>query len=348
MRHYFRPTIIAILAGWMVLMGQLVGQGAAAKTLKVVFPTGLAEQFSYEFSVIKLALAHSGKDISLKIVEMDGLTGARLFEMVKAGESDLIFGGYSPERNDQLLKVDIPISRGMLGHRVFVTHRENLAALRHVKTVEDLKRFCIGSASDWPDADIMEQNGFCVDRAPRNQLWSMLSNKRFPLLTRAIHEAYREMPTYKELDPNLVLVPDISLVYRYDTFLYVNKDNTALHNVLTKGLERAYASGDFMKNFKSDPSMARALAAMENLSKEFTINNPILDDVTQNIDARYWQNRVEEEPQDPRSSCPEGQSNCPPEEGFNRPPAGEESKDTAGWDTSVAMKTPIRTIPPSH
>ena len=229
MQKKLRPTIIGILASFLFFAGNV----AQAETLNIAFPSGLKELFKYEFNVIKLALENSDADMSLNVTEIDGLSGSRLVEMLKAGETDVIFGGYSPQRNESLLQINIPMTRGMLGHRVFMTHRDNLPALRQVKTLTDLKQFCIGAGSDWPDADIMEQNGFCVDRAPRNRLWDMLENKRFPLLTRAAHEAFRELPDLQRKYPDLVLVPDISLVYKFDFFIYVRKGNAQLQQLLT-------------------------------------------------------------------------------------------------------------------
>lgn len=322
MRHKLRPTFIAIFASFLLFTGNV----AQAETLNITFPTGLKELFKYEFSVIELALANSDSDMSLKVTELDGLTGSRLAEMLKTGQTDVIFGGYSPQRNDDLLQVNIPMTRGMLGHRVFMTHRDNLATLSQVTTLAQLKQFCIGAGSDWPDADIMEQNGFCVDRAPRNRLWEMLENKRFPILTRAAHEAYRELPGLQQKYPDLVLVPDISLVYKFDFFIYVRKGNTQLQQLLTNGLERAYASGAFMENFANAPSLSAALTNLAKMRHVFTIKNPILDPATKKIAAKYWQADIELDTPNSHPSCPDDAIPCPEQEGFIPGPADDPSR----------------------
>ncbi len=338
MQKKLRPTIIGILASFLFFAGNV----AQAETLNIAFPSGLKELFKYEFNVIELALENSDADMSLNVTEIDGLSGSRLVEMLKAGETDVIFGGYSPQRNESLLQINIPMTRGMLGHRVFMTHRDNLDALLRIKTLADLKQFCIGAGSDWPDADIMEQNGFCVDRAPRNRLWDMLENKRFPLLTRAAHEAFRELPDLQRKYPDLVLVPDISLVYKFDFFIYVRKGNTQLQQLLTAGLERSYASGAFMKNFESEPSLKRALAELSRIPYTFTIQNPILDPTTENIDAKYWHGNLELNTDENRYSCPETENPCPDQEGINIPSIKGSSQSYL-----IAAKTPALSIEPS-
>ena len=339
MQKKLRPTIIGILASFLFFAGNV----AQAETLNIAFPSGLKELFKYEFNVIKLALENSDADMSLNVTEIDGLSGSRLVEMLKAGETDVIFGGYSPQRNESLLQINIPMTRGMLGHRVFMTHRDNLPALRQVKTLADLKQFCIGAGSDWPDADIMEQNGFCVDRAPRNRLWDMLENKRFPLLTRAAHEAFRELPDLQRKYPDLVLVPDISLVYKFDFFIYVRKGNAQLQQLLTTGLERAYASGAFMKNFERDPSISHALAELSRLPYTFTIRNPILDPTTQNIDPKYWHGNLEFDTYQNRSSCPKTKITCPEQEGINMRSITDPSRSYL-----TATKTPALSVALSY
>lgn len=187
--------------------------------VRMAFPTGAVEFFKYEFGVIKLALDHADGDFRLVIEEFEGMTQSRVSSMMQEEKVDVMFTGYSIEREATFLQVDFPMTRGLLGYRAFMTHKENLPALRHVQTSKQLKKFCVGTGSDWPDASIMEKSGFCVDRAPRDQLWAMVANKRFDLLTRAVHEGLREIETVRREYPNVVLSPSPVLAYPFDLFI---------------------------------------------------------------------------------------------------------------------------------
>tara|TARA_R110001583_G_scaffold165357_1_gene317992 strand:- start:9296 stop:10165 length:870 start_codon:yes stop_codon:yes gene_type:complete len=258
------------------------------KTLKMAFPMGATKLFAYEFGVIEMALEFAEEDYVLEVEEIGGLTLSRLSEMLSNGDVDLMFSGYSPKQENTFLQVNIPMTRGILGHRAFMIHRDKSDALMHVKTIKQLRQFCIGTGSDWPDADIMEKNGFCVERAPRNQLWDMLENKRFDLLTRAIHEAYRELPAMQAKYPEIVLNETVILAYPFDFFIYVNKQNTHLWQIVTNGLLEAYRTGAFMEHFRNDPDIGRGIKEMQSGRQTFRIENQSMDTTTRTIDARFW------------------------------------------------------------
>ncbi len=279
---------------WVICVGLLVQPTAMAttntKTLKMAFPMGATKLFAYEFGVIEMALEFAEEDYVLEVEEIDGLTQSRLSEMLSNGDVDLMFSGYSTNRENTFLQVNIPMTRGILGHRAFMIHGDKKDALTHVKTIEQLRQFCVGTGTDWPDADIMEKNGFCVERAPRNKLWEMLENKRFDLLTRAIHEAYRELPEVQAKYPQIVLNETVILAYPFDFFIYVPKQNTHLWQIVTNGLLEAYRTGAFMEHFRNDPAIRRGIQAMQSGRQTFHIENQAMDAATRTIDARFWYN----------------------------------------------------------
>lgn len=261
--------------------------------VRMAFPTGAVEFFKYEFGVIELALDHADGDFRLVIEEFEGMTQARISSMMQEETVDIMFTGYSLEREAMFLQVDVPMTRGLLGYRAFITHKENIPALSQAASLEELKKFCIGTGSDWPDASIMEKSGFCVDRAPRDQLWPMVANKRFDLLSRAVHEGYREIDVISREYPNVVLSPSPVLAYPFDLFIYVNRNNERLHAILTQGLSRAYSTGDFMRHFLSNPHIRQALETLKDPDTHIIqIENPDMSQKSRDIDPALWENIV--------------------------------------------------------
>lgn len=285
MRH-FEFSLFGLVLTVLVFLNQ----PARAETFTMVVSPQAKNLFSYEFGVIEMALKYADGDHVLEIIEIPGLSRSRVFEMLTAGEVSITFAGYSKEREERFLQVDYPMTRGMLGHRVFMTQPDKINALSNVKSLAELQRFCIGSGSDWPDADILEKNGFCVVRAPRNQLFAMLEHGgRFDLLTRAVHEAYWEIEKFKKDGVAIALDENLMVVYPYDFFLYVRKDDLVRHAILEQGLQRAYASGAFMAHFTSHPTMVRALEELRpSVRKVFHVENPEMSVRTRNIDPGLW------------------------------------------------------------
>ncbi|CAM3587096.1 MULTISPECIES: hypothetical protein [Thalassospira] len=262
--------------------------------VRMAFPTGAVEFFKYEFGVIELALEHADGDFRLVIEEFPTMTQARISSMMLEGQVDVMFTGYSVERETKFLQVDFPMTRGLLGYRIFLTQADNLPTLEKVESLEQLKKFCIGTGSDWPDASIMEKNGFCVDRAPRDQLWAMLANKRFDLLSRAVHEGFREIDTIRQQHPDVVLSTSTVLAYPFDLFIYVNRNNERLHRILTQGLLRAYHTGDFMRHFLSNPDLRHALETLQAPNTHILrIENPDMSKKSRDIDPALWENIVQ-------------------------------------------------------
>lgn len=262
--------------------------------VRMAFPAGAVDFFRYEFGVIELALEHADGDFRLVIEEFPSMTQARISSMMLNEQVDVMFTGYSIERENTFLQVDFPMTRGLLGYRVFLTQVESLPALKQVRSLEQLKKFCIGTGSDWPDASIMEKNGFCVDRAPRDRLWAMLANKRFDLLSRAVHEGFREIDTIQQQYPNVVLSASTVLAYPFDLFIYVNRNNERLHRILTEGLSRAYSTGDFMRHFLSNPDLRQALETLQSADTHIIrIENPDMSQKSREIDPALWENIVQ-------------------------------------------------------
>jgi len=262
--------------------------------VRMAFPAGAVDFFRYEFGVIELALEHADGDFRLVIEEFPSMTQARISSMMLNEQVDVMFTGYSIERENTFLQVDFPMTRGLLGYRVFLTQVESLPALKQVRSLEQLKKFCIGTGSDWPDASIMEKSGFCVDRAPRDRLWAMLANKRFDLLSRAVHEGFREIDTIQQQYPNVVLSASTVLAYPFDLFIYVNRNNERLHRILTEGLSRAYSTGDFMRHFLSNPDLRQALETLQSADTHIIrIENPDMSQKSREIDPALWENIVQ-------------------------------------------------------
>ncbi|WP_085621207.1 hypothetical protein [Thalassospira alkalitolerans] len=267
----------------------LIYQPSRAETFKLALPPGIKGLFSYEFEVLEMALKYADGDHSFEFVEIPGLTQSRVLELLDHGEVSVTINSYSHAREERFLQVNYPLTRGLLGQRVFITRSDQADVLAHVTSLDRLKQFCIGASNDWPAAAILEENGFCVVEAPRKQLFTMLQSNRFDLLISNVKQADFEIELSKKNGYDFVINKSLMLVYPYDFFLYVRKDDLVRHAILEQGLERAYASGAFMTHFTSHPTMVRALEELRpSVRKVFHIENPEMSVRTRNIDPGLW------------------------------------------------------------
>ena len=88
---------------------------------------------------------------------------------------NILLSGHSIERETDFLQIDIPLTRGLLGYRIFVILPESAAAFQGISTLEQLTtNITVGSGIGWPDTPILRRAGFHVNTAPVDLLWRML------------------------------------------------------------------------------------------------------------------------------------------------------------------------------
>ncbi|MBE7635932.1 hypothetical protein GUA87_03690 [Sneathiella sp. P13V-1] len=271
---------------------------ASAEIFKLAILHGNLDIFDYEIGVIRLALEQADGDHELQVIPMPGVTQTRVLKILEYRDDiNVFFTGYSKEREETFLQVDVPLTRGLLGHRVFI-RKAGPSPLNDVKTIQQLSKFIIGSGEGWPDTDIFEAAGFQVAKSTYDNLWPMLDKERYDLFNRGLNEAATEIRQQNANGYNFAVDRNLLVTYPFDYFIYLNKKSSRLHEILTEGLDRAYKNGSFQRFFFSHPNIRAALTQFP--LKKMTaleIDNPYLSDRIRNLPSRYWYSidRAEEE-----------------------------------------------------
>ncbi len=262
---------------------------AASETFKLGLSKGQEELLSYEISVLRLALQHAPGKHELVLQPIPQMSQDRNIQLI-AANSDLVnvmLTASSPDRSSKLLRVDIPLTRGLLGHRVLVINKGDLPQYRDLSSLADLKKIKIGTGLNWPENRILKDAGFKTVQAKYHNLWYMLTGKRFHAFHRGIQEFSIELKQRKVL--NLTTIPGIILYFPVDYFFFVSKESQRMHDILRQGLENAYKNGAFMQNFKTHPSIRRAF---EEGQLEARVIIPVADtrqlENIKNIPDKYW------------------------------------------------------------
>jgi hypothetical protein len=212
----------------------------------------------------------------------------RSMQELNSGDLTLAWSGAISAREADFLPIRVPLFAGLLGTRVPVIRKDALVQFEQVKTAEDLKALIACQGDQWPDSDILEDNGYKVERVNKFELmYRMLRAGRCDYFPRGITEVYTEVDHQED---DLVMAYDrIILVYKFPMYFFVGKSNTELEQVLTEALYSYAASGElieFMKNHETTRNVFPLSKYKDSLI--FKLDNPSLPPLTPVNDDKLW------------------------------------------------------------
>ncbi|MBZ2188798.1 hypothetical protein K8B33_06805 [Alcanivorax sp. JB21] len=211
-----------------------------------------------------------------------------LSELATGRSLDVVWTMTSQEREAALTPIRIPLARGLGGYRLLLIRSDDAPRFAEINDLAGLRHMQAGQGHDWPDTDILAANGIPVQRvAGYEPLFLMLQQRRFDFLPRMLNEPWQEVA--QRPDMNLMVEPELLLYYPTATYFFVARDNSALAERLTAGLERALADGSFMRLFHEHPVNRQALAqANPGQRRLLVLENPLLPPETPLDDPRLW------------------------------------------------------------
>lgn len=248
----------------------------------LVFPLhdpGREVHWRYLLAFMKLAAERAG--VALEFQEsQEPMTQARVIRELsgRTGRLDLAWTMTSVEREQQMIPVRVPVDRGLIGLRVALVRREHLDRWAELRTLEQLKRYGAGQGADWPDTEILRENGLTVHTASRYEvLFDMLRKGRIDYFPRAVFEVDDEVAG--PLGQDLVVEPHVLIRYPAASYLFVRPDRPQLAADLKRGLEAAVADGSLQRLFQRHFG---DLIARHRLTQRVVLNlqNPLLPPAT--------------------------------------------------------------------
>ncbi|MGM9480591.1 hypothetical protein ACS5PN_05290 [Roseateles sp. NT4] len=205
-------------------------------------------QLAYVRRIVELALSRGSNRLAIHPVDLDMTQGRTLVELA-AGHApiDLMWTMTDIQRESSgLLPVRIPIDRGLLGWRLLLVRKSELAQWQRVRTLKDLRQRMAGQGHDWPDTAILRANGLQVGTSSGyDALFRMLAAGRIDYFPRSILEIDAEMAGGHY--PELAIAPDLMLHYPAAAYLFVSPTRPDLAAELKTGLEAAIADGSFQR-----------------------------------------------------------------------------------------------------
>ena len=242
----------------------------------------------YMLGLLKLALSYDSEEYEFKKVNDDRMSNGRKMEYIRRGKLSIMWTSTSNEKEKSMLPIRIPAYKGLPGYKVLIIRQGDQKRFDQVNVLDDLRATKIGLGRAWADIPILKSVGMeVVTTIKKTNLFSMLDGGRFYALPRGVGSAWREVKTKTDLD--LTVEKNLLIIYRVPIYFFVGRENKALAEKITSGLEKAIADGSFNKYFyKSKPFKSALKNANLKARKAFYIDNSDLPKKTPLNRAELW------------------------------------------------------------
>ena len=274
---------------WILLLTLcLMPPTATAEPVVYAWAASMADdkRGHYPIELLTLALAKSGQDYQPAPSQYN-LSQWRTLRHLKLDKGiDVVWTLSSPEREEELLPIRIPIDRGLIGWRLLLIAEKDTNAFAQLNAAEQLKALTAGQGHDWPDYPILVRNGFKVSPSSSYEgLFRMLVHGRIDYFPRSVTEIYPE----REMHPSmsLAIAPKWALHYPAPLYFFVRKDNLPLANAIEQGLEMAIRDGSMRKLFAQHFDAAIAQAQLPQRQVLY-LHNPLLTPETPLDRPELW------------------------------------------------------------
>ncbi|AQS40527.1 periplasmic component of amino acid ABC-type transporter/signal transduction system [Shewanella psychrophila] len=246
--------------------------------------------YGYYVDLITLILELTREEYGqAELVESESVfTQNRAFSALKQGELDLFWAGTSQDREDTYRAIRVPLMGGLLGVRVPVIRAAKYQMFLQIGTSGQLKALTACQGDQWPDSDILESNGYRVERVTKFALmYSMLKQGRCDYFPRGITEVYAELEGEDKED--LIAYDKILLSYPFPMYIFVNKDKETLAQRLELGLLSLVEQGKLTVFMQYHP-VTKNIFPLEKYSgsKTFRLTNTNLPESTPLRDESLW------------------------------------------------------------
>ncbi|MFG6467500.1 hypothetical protein ACG01O_12825 [Roseateles sp. BYS87W] len=242
-----------ILQAWLAgaaAWAQPVGAQPAA--LRYIVPTPHDRFGHYVVALLARVAELTAQPYTFRALGDRRMTQRRLELEVGSpqGTVDLMWGMTSDARRRELRRLDVKLDQGLIGWRVLVVRRDDLARWPRQLPVAELQRRRAGQGLHWPDVDILRNNGYLVDTAADTAtLYDMLRHGRLDYFPRSVMEVLDELAGLDTRD--VAIVPDLALRYDTGNYIFIGPHQAAVAADLETALSRLQAQGELRKRFNA-------------------------------------------------------------------------------------------------
>lgn len=234
-------------------------------------------------------LDKSGTEYSIVRTDHPISTQKRKVAFVLNKEIDVIYAGTTQKLEDTLQPVRFPITRGLIGKRLFVINHKYRDNYQQIRNAEDLKENIAALGYEWPEVEIFAAAQLRYTEKIYDDIFTALDRGSRYYFPRGVLEAFSELKNKQQVLTNLAVEEHLLLQYKSAVFFFVHPDNQALLDALQAGFVNAYRDGSYKTFFYSHPLIKESFTKAQ-LDKRtvITIPNPYFPTGSNNIPAEYW------------------------------------------------------------
>lgn len=267
----------------------LFSHSVNAAVWNIVYPQSEIEndiRDHYPLALLDLALQKTGVRYELKPSTSPLRQGRALKRLEENLEVNVVWSMTDVQREQQLRPIRIPITRGLIGWRVFISHKDSRFLSANINDMTDLISYKPVQGVAWPDTKILQANGFNVVTA-RDYIESteIINNDLADFFPRSVVEVLQELDNQYSQD--FRLRKGLAIYYPSAMYYFTNKQNVTLSRLIEIGLERAIEDGSYEKLFTEFYGKIIEQLNIEN-SLYFRLANPLLPPLTPIDKPEYW------------------------------------------------------------
>lgn len=286
---------------WMRLLfllggAWLTGAAAAAESWDYVYnapESALDRRYLYHWKILETALEKTRAEHGgFRLAAAEFMTEKRQeFELRAAtGKLTVMYRGTTPEMEQNLVPIRIPVDKNLGGYCVFLIRKENQARFAPVATLDALRQFKFGLGLGWIDVDILRSNRFqVVTGSSYDGLFEMTVNRRFDVFLRAAVEVLDEYDQRHEALPDLAIEERLVLYYPMPMYFWFSRTDAGrrLAARAETGMRRMLDDGTYDRVFREyqQHKIERLQLGRRQILR---IENPFLGPETPFHDHRLW------------------------------------------------------------
>ncbi|MFD2166618.1 substrate-binding periplasmic protein [Thalassotalea euphylliae] len=245
-----RRLILAMLIGFNFALGTFA---QANQTYRIVTPgplDGHNVRNPFVEELLHLIFERQGLNLDLVYNDRTFTQGRALKELSESDTINLNWSATSKERQQNLRAIEIPLYQGLIGWRVLLIKQGEQSRFNTIESLEMLKSLVAVQRFDWPDYQVLKENGLNVEGNLSFENHSLAVNDGIAdYFPRSVLEIVREAKESR--NSGLSIESSIILKYPAAYYFFVNKDNEELARVIEKGFRLLLKDGGYISLFQA-------------------------------------------------------------------------------------------------
>ncbi|WP_434340446.1 hypothetical protein [Motilimonas cestriensis] len=228
---------------WLTLLWLLCPFAYAAESIELILPASKDGSHEYFHELLLRSLSAQGIEVTI-IAPYSHLPQKRAVRLLESQAISLFWMIETPRRNQKFTKVNVGLTKGLIGKRILLVPKEDKMRYAKVTNLDDFRQLNVtgGFGANWFDIEVWQANQlrYIVRDGEWRALYDMLSsNGGVNYFSRGVNEILSEQQQH----PYLVVEPHLLFEYQRDFVFYLSSQNAYHKTMIESALIKANKSG---------------------------------------------------------------------------------------------------------